>query len=234
MFCNHCGVQLGEGDKFCTHCGTAIPQMNLCSNCRAAVPEGAIFCGRCGTRVAKESWPEPKKETVGTNPVDTGTAPSATEQKPAAQQAEAATSQPNPGAYQNAAIPQTGYGIQQPQKYHMISQYAGEPTAGIAKASGTLLVYQDRLEFTKVFGNALGNVSVLGMAVAAREAQKDGKVEIYHFCDVQNAYVGKYMAVMPAVVLVLNNGRVVSFNGTFSAQSASTVVNTILYYKKNH
>ena len=61
--------------------------------------------------------------------------------------------------------------------------------------------------------------------------KEESSVEVFYYRDVQTAYVGKYAALMPAVVLVMNDGQVFSFNGTFTNQSASNITNTILYNK---
>lgn len=210
MFCNNCGNQINEGEKFCTQCGTPVPQERLCPSCQAKLPDGAIFCGQCGTKVGEA--PKVTPPGGGGNPY----------------------TQNNPGTYQNTGY-QAGYNPQQPQKYLLISKYVGEPTVGIAKATGTLAVYPDHLEYTKTLGNALGNLGLATMVAASHAEKKEGgKVEYYNYQDIQTAYVGKYMGINPAVVLVLNDGQVFSFNGTFTNQTASNIVNTILYYKGNH
>lgn len=210
MFCNKCGNQINEGDKFCTKCGTPVSQERLCPKCQCKLPDGAAFCGQCGAKVS---------ETPQFTPANSGSSSYVQNNS---------GYQPNPGYH-------AGFNPQQPQKYSMISKYVGEPTAGIAKATGTLAVYTDHLEYTKTFGSSLGNAfGLVGMAVAAKKANQDGKVEIYNYQDIQTTYVGKYMAMMPTVVLVMNDGQVFSFCGTFTNQTASNVVNTILYCKENH
>lgn len=51
MFCNNCGNQIGEGERFCSKCGTAIvieKKADTCPRCHATVEEGAKFCNKCG------------------------------------------------------------------------------------------------------------------------------------------------------------------------------------------
>ena len=223
MFCNKCGNQINDGEKFCTQCGTPVPQERLCPNCQNKLADNAIFCGQCGTKVGEVPQTAPVNNNSYTPPVY--------QQPQQTAYNQAAYSQP---AYQNNSGAQYNPAGPQPQKYSMISKYVGEPTAGIAKATGAFVVYADHIEFTKTLGNSLGNAfGLVGMAVAAKKASQDGKVEIYNFNDLQTAYVGKYMAMMPSVVLLFNDGQVLSFCGTFTNQTASNIVNTILYYKGN-
>ena len=214
MICNNCGHQLIEGDKFCPRCGTPIPQEKRCPQCQMILAEDDLFCRQCGTRydAAPQSDPQsyyPPHNQHNQNPFGGNT-----------------------NQYQNNGYNPVSHSAQ-PTKYMLISKYIGEPTVGIAKATGTLYVYQDRLEYVKQLGNALGGaMGALGIAAAAAKMKKEeSSVEVFYYRDVQTAYVGKYAALMPAVVLVMNDGQVFSFNGTFTNQSASNITNTILYNK---
>lgn len=216
MTCNNCGHQLNEGDKFCSQCGTPVPQEKRCSKCQAILADDDIFCSQCGTRYGAAPQPDPQPYYPPHNPHNQNTF----------------GGNANQSQYQNNGY-NPGYNPAQPKKHMLISKYIGEPTVGIAKATGTLYVYQDRLEYVKQLGNALGGgIGAIGMAAAANKMKKEeGKVEVFYFQDIQTAYVGKYAALMPAVVLVMNDGQVFSFNGSFTNQSAANIVNTILYNK---
>ena len=252
MFCTKCGTKIYDGDKFCTQCGTPAIREDLCPNCQSKLPEGAIYCGQCGTKVKNAPQPapapvvspavQPEQPTVQTPEPEPQFQPSPIQpvqpivQAPAPEpQFQPSPVQPVQPQYQPSPAPAYASPISaQPQKYSMISKYIGEPSVGIAKATGPLLVYPDRLEYTKSMGNALGNLSLVTMAAAAHAAKKDGKVEVYYYANIKNAYVGKYMGITPTVVIVLNDGQVLSFTGTFTNQSASSIVNTILSYKSSH
>ena len=54
MFCNNCGNQLQEGQRFCAKCGAEAAQAApaVCEKCGAELVEGAKFCNVCGTAVA--------------------------------------------------------------------------------------------------------------------------------------------------------------------------------------
>lgn len=57
-FCNYCGRELRDGDKFCVSCGHAVASMtpdktqesfiHKCPNCGEPLPEFAIRCASCG------------------------------------------------------------------------------------------------------------------------------------------------------------------------------------------
>ena len=123
----------------------------------------------------------------------------------------------------------------QPQKvqtYTMINKYNGEPFLGFIKASGTLSVYPEYLEFKMISGNVVLG-PIVSLIEAAVKAKKEGNVERYFYSDIKRSYVGKYVGIQPALVIVMKDGRKFSFAGTFTKQSAGRIVDTILSYKSN-
>lgn len=252
MFCTKCGTKIYDGDKFCTQCGTPAIWEDLCPNCQNKLPEGAIYCGQCGTKVKNDPQPAPdpvvSPAAQPVQPIVQAPTPEPQFQPSPIQPVQPFVQAPTPEPqfqpsplqpvqpqYQPSPAPSYASPISaQPQKYSMISKYIGEPSVGIAKATGPLLVYPDRLEYTKSMGNALGNLSLVTMVAASHAAQKDGKVEVYYYANIKNAYVGKYMGITPTLVIVLNDGQVLTFTGTFTNQSASSIVNTIMSYKSSH
>lgn len=228
MLCNNCGNQINEGDKFCTQCGTPVPQERLCPSCQTKLADNANFCPQCGTKVSDAPQAAPVNQNPYMPPVY---------QPQQATFNQAAYTQPtySQPAYQNNSGAQYNPAGPQPQKYYMASKYVGEPTVGIAKSSGTVAVFPDHIEYTKQFGNALSNLTLVTMIASARADKKaNGKVEFYPYQDIQTAYVGKYAGLMPTLVLIMNDGQIFSFAGPFTNQSASNIVNTILYYKNNN
>ena len=226
MFCKNCGKSLKTSDKFCSWCGIPIIQMRVCPQCQNKLTDNALYCEQCGTKVGRVQQTVPKRDTDFDGTATGYQANFETFQK--------SNVQTNMNMYQNFDTqPAPAFNSQQCQKYRMISKYEGEPTVGIAKSTGTLAVYSDHIEYTKKMGNALGNISLITMGAAARaEKKKGGAVELYSYEDIQTARLGKYMGLMSAVVLIFKNGQVISFNGTFTTQSANDIINTILRYKK--
>lgn len=77
------------------------------------------------------------------------------------------------------------------------SVYEGAPKVGIAKATGTIRLYSDRLEIENKLGNALGSVfGLVGVAAARKKARKEPntilllknltKIEIGKYCGAFN------------------------------------------------
>lgn len=235
--CPNCNALLADGDIFCGKCGTRVggnaqPVTDTAYESNDQQPYQPEPAAPYNYAPQQPYQPEPAApynyapqqpyQPEPASPYHYGT-----------QQSYQPGQNPAGGnAYQsNGYTP--GYSPTQPQQYKMISKYVGEPTVGIAKASGTLYVYLDRLEYVKTMGSSLGaSFGVVGMVIAANKMKKtEGNVDVFYFRDIQNAYVGKYAGLMPAVVLVLNDGQVFSFNGTFNNQKANDIVNTILRNK---
>lgn len=96
-------------------------------------------------------------------------------------------------------------------RIQMASKYEGEPTVGIAKATGDFIIYDDRVEFRRRMGNSAGALlGPAGMIVAAKKAPP---VETYKMDEIECIRVGKYLGVMPTLVIQLKDQRVFSFCG---------------------
>lgn len=106
---------------------------------------------------------------------------------------------------------------------NLTSKYEGTPNIGIAKATGTLSVYDDRIEFRKQIGNPLtrsfgsaalkGAFGTEGMVIAMRKVRKVTKdpVDIYPVSQIAQLRVGKYMSIYNTLVVLLRDGTTVSF-----------------------
>ena len=97
---------------------------------------------------------------------------------------------------------------------NMMSYYAGEPTVGIAKATGKLIVCEDEVMFIKQLGNALGNAfGLIGMGIAKSRSMKQGSTMRFKYDEIASARAAQYMGVMPMLVLEMKNGEKHSFAG---------------------
>lgn len=214
MNCRKCGAMLNEGARFCSQCGTEVktpePEVRYCEKCGAALKDVAVFCSQCGS------------------PVTRGPETQAAQEKPEAADEKAAVRE-------FKLCPQCGKKAEADEVYcsgcarllrlvtisgaellrmNMMSFYEGEPTVGVAKATGTLVIYDDKIVFEKKMGNSLGGAfGLIGMSIA-QKAVRENPVDTYLLSDVENVKESKYMAVMPMIVLTLKSGRVVSFCGT--------------------
>ena len=87
----------------------------------------------------------------------------------------------------------------------------GTPLAGYSAASGTLSVYQDRMEFKKKTGSALSaRGGEIGLRLSAAVA-KDDPIEVYELEQISELREGKYMRLYNTLVVAMKNGEVWSF-----------------------
>jgi len=195
----------------------------ICKNCGQTVPDGAKFCGSCGTRVQEErkggfcSICGAKLEPGAQFCASCGTK--------AGQAAVSGT-----GQDRGPAPAQKGSGklLFAPK---MFSMYAGEPKMGIAKATGQLSVYDDRLEFKKTTGNALGGAfGLVGMAVAQIKLNKD-PILIIPISQIVQLRAGKYSGVYNTLVVATRDGKTVSFCPAVPGSSTpQTIIDTLKPY----
>ncbi len=95
------------------------------------------------------------------------------------------------------------------RKYSVYSLYYGEPSVGVSKATGTLVLFNDRLELKKFFGNAAsGMFGTAGAIISYKMAKK--KDFIKYYSDIAEVRVGKYGGVYNTVVIVMSDGDVFS------------------------
>ena len=90
--------------------------------------------------------------------------------------------------------------------YKHISKYRGTPAAGYAQTIGVLSVFNNRLEFNRKAGDALLNLNVIGMALAAANP-----VETILLENISELKEGKYMGFYKTLVVTEKNGDIWSF-----------------------
>ena len=171
----------------------------FCTNCGTQLPDGSKFCSQCGA------------------PTNASQGAAAAPQQPAYQQP---TYQQQPvyqqPAYQQPAYPQQTYAPQATgallREADKVTRYSGGHAIGTVTGSGTLYVYDDRIEFYKKTGDQRGYMlgPVVG-AVMSMSSAKKNPVDVYDFRDIANVRPGKYAGLMGALVLELRTGKSVSF-----------------------
>lgn len=201
MFCQFCGKQLPDAAKFCPFCGNKLagaePAKPVCPTCGTQLQPGQLFCHECGTKTGTASGPTPTPDPI----------PAA---GPTPEPAPGPIPTPPPAPDPAPAPHKSGSG-QLLHTMKMASLYAGEPKVGLAKATGTLNIYDDRLEFHKKLGSSAGAMfGLVGMGVARSQAKKD-PVETYPLSQVAQCRLGKYGGVYNTLVAVMKDGTVVSF-----------------------
>lgn len=189
----------------------------VCKNCGHLVPGTAKFCGNCGTRVEEETG-KIFCSTCG-EPLEAGAkfCPSCGVKVEEETNSDTNTTPQGVGKLLTTL--------------KMVSLYEGEPKVGIAKASGPLSVYDDRLEFKKQMGNALGGAfGLVGMAVAQSKVKNDPLL-VYPVSQIAQLRVGKYGGVYNTLVVVMKDGTTVSFCPAAPASAApQSVIDSLSPY----
>ena len=188
MKCQYCGNEMSEGAKFCSLCGKKVIE--------AEPAPARRFCPSCG----QEGKPDMLFcEYCGARLTDK------------ARQAPA----PGPRPELKPRPLSSGRFL---MEAGMMSHYSGEPTVGIAKATGTLKIFDDRVEFHKKMGSSAGAMfGAVGMIIAANKMKQKGDLDIYRYRDVASVREGRYGGIYHTIVLVMKNGQVHSFAGTLNS-----------------
>ena len=188
MKCQYCGNEMSEGAKFCSLCGKKVIE--------AEPAPARRFCPSCG----REGKPDMLFcEYCGARLTDK------------ARQAPA----PGPRPELKPRPLSSGRFL---MEAGMMSYYSGEPTVGIAKATGTLKIFDDRVEFHKKMGSSAGAMfGAVGMIIAANKMKQEGDLDIYRYRDVASVREGRYGGIYHTIVLVMKNGQVHSFAGTLNS-----------------
>ena len=188
MKCQYCGNEMSEGAKFCSLCGKKVIE--------AEPAPARRFCPSCGQEA------EPGMlfcEYCGARLTDKA--------RPAPAPGPRPELKPRPLS-SGRFLMEAG----------MMSYYSGEPTVGIAKATGTLKIFDDRVEFHKKMGSSAGAMfGAVGMIIAANKMKQEGDLDIYRYRDVASVREGRYGGIYHTIVLVMKNGQVHSFAGTLNS-----------------
>ncbi len=188
MKCQYCGNEMSEGAKFCSLCGKKVIE--------AEPAPAKRFCPSCG----QEGKPDMLFcEYCGARLTDKA--------RPAPAPGPRPELKPRPSS-SGRFLMEAG----------MMSYYSGEPTVGIAKATGTLKIFDDRVEFHKKMGSSAGAMfGAVGMIIAANKMKQEGDLDIYRYRDVASVREGRYGGIYHTIVLVMKNGQVHSFAGTLNS-----------------
>jgi len=155
----------------------------ICKNCGQPISDGANFCGHCGEAVSKNCFCStcgaqlaPEDEFCRSCGKTVG----------------------------DTFINAKNVNAEPLDIMKYVSMYMGEPMAGYSAATGTLLIYADRLEFKKKKGSALSSRSGL-MGGIANALLKIDPIIIYPLNEIVELRIGKYLAAYNTLVVVLKD-----------------------------
>ncbi len=179
----------------------------LCPKCKAINADNAKFCSTCGQPLAVSTdrcaFCGAKLAPGAVFCSECGSKVQGGDKTPVKKASS------NSGSTQTPAKPKAAGKLLYPAK--QFAMYKGEPTIGISSAQGPLTVYDDRIEFKKTFGNALGaEFGLLGMALAKMKANKDPLLVI-PVSQIASLRVGSYGGVYKTLVVTQKDGEILSF-----------------------
>lgn len=191
----------------------------ICKSCGQEIPDSAKFCGHCGARAEiKSAQPAKKFCTICGEKLD------ASEQFCHSCGTKVGGSDPLPPIPSEPHISKAKSGGKLLTSLKMVSMYIGEPTVGVAKSTGTLSVYDDRLEYKKQIGNALTLVG----SIRAHVKIKEDPLIIMPLNQIVALRVGKYMGVYNTLAVSLCDGSTISFCPAVPASSEPQTIVALL------
>ena len=235
MKCQFCGKELPEDARFCSSCGNPVQQKKVCPKCGYEAEDDMVFCIRCGTRLSSGESEKPQP------------APSIKVCPQCGRQGEPhmafcqfcgvrlvekeARIQPEPIPTPEPKKPIEAASGRLLKTLKSMSMYKGEPTVGIAKATGELRIYDDHLEYIKKFGNAAaGMFGAVGMIAAASKMKKENPVEYFWYTQLSEVHEGRYGGVFHTLVLTDHSSQKHSFAGMASSADIQEAVALIRRY----
>ena len=190
MYCRFCGAQIPDDSRFCENCGSQL-----------GAPSGAPG-GQSGyTRQA--AAPAGQGGYASQEYGQTGFPPQTGSRQGYGQQENFAPNRGmGPAAASGALLMDAG----------KMTRYNGKGAVGPVTGSGTLTVFDDRLEYKKTTGDQRGFMfgPIVGNLVM-RNGIKNNPVDVYYYRDITSVTSGKYAGLTPTLVLNLRDGKAVSF-----------------------
>lgn len=174
-------------------------------------------------------------------PGEPAQAAAAPQQQPQSEKPETANAAPQPGMFVEAAeydtsrCPKCGTPIPNslskcplcgrprlreltiPYKLGMVSWYAGETKLGIAKATGSMTILNDRIEYKKNFGNTAAALTPYSAIYSLVKNNMDPK-EIFWLRDVAAVKESTYGLNIPSIVVTMRSGQVYTFATALNTQ----------------
>ena len=213
MICGHCGKENKDEARFCRGCGKEVSQIKkCCSACGNAVNENAKFCPSCGKEI--ETVAKPTKKICSNCGAEHPIEVSFCDQcgKFLATGMVSYVANDNNKIDSREEIVRTGNdtSVDIPFfKLSNVSLYEGERKVGVAKATGELTVFKNRLELKRQWGNAAANVTLVTMAIERNKAKKLPP-DIFLFSDILSVHRDNYLGVWSSLIVKMKNGRAIT------------------------
>ena len=210
MFCRFCGEQIPDNSRFCEKCGANLtapegsaqqPGYNQPGHSQSGYNQP----GYNQPGFSQPGYPQQGYGQQGFNQPGSGTG--AETQAFFGSNAQAFYGYAG-GAGMQRQMP-TGAKLRDAGK---MTRYNGKGAVGPVTGSGTLTVYDDRLEYYKTSGDQRGFMlgPIVGNLVA-RSGAKKNPLDVYYFRDIAGVSSGKYAGLLSTLVVSLKDGRSVSF-----------------------
>lgn len=204
-----------------------------CKKCGKVLPDSAAFCSKCGEKVIKETGILEKNASV--NELVCPNCGKTFEldnvfcdecgfklEVVSVKKSDNVTEHSSEEGQEQTIVKRNGAKL---YELNMMSKYAGKPKVGIAKSSGTLTVYSGCLEFRRILGNSF--LDPLG--IGDRLKNKD-RTEIYVLTDISKVYQGKYLGVMPTMIIEFKSGEIISFSGMHNSGDVENAIRILQKY----
>ncbi|MCR5371584.1 MAG: zinc-ribbon domain-containing protein [Clostridium sp.] len=217
MFCRYCGAMVPDDSRFCEQCGTQLSTANArgAQTPSAAVPPAQQF--QQGGYPQQSGFPQGGYPQQGGFPQGGYPQQGGFPQGGYTRQAGF----PQGGFAPQAGFAQGGYGA--PAGYTAatgallmdagkMTRYNGKGAIGPVTGSGTLCIYDDRLEYRKTSGDQRGfMLGPIAGNLIARGSAKKHPVDTYYFRDIARVDQGKYAGSLATLVIHKKDGKAVSF-----------------------
>ena len=173
-----------------------------CRFCGAQIPDDSRFCENCGSQLGAPSG-APGGQSGYTRQAAAPAGQGGYAFQGYGQQENFAPNRGmGPAAASGALLMDAG----------KMTRYNGKGAVGPVTGSGTLTVFDDRLEYKKTTGDQRGFMfgPIVGNLVM-RNGIKNNPVDVYYYRDITSVTSGKYAGLTPTLVLNLRDGKAVSF-----------------------
>ena len=233
MICPNCKKEVSKTSIYCGYCGKLLEktlEKKVCPACSLETEQDRIYCERCGT-LLKDMEEKTDAEKAGSQKKEKWTVAgrNAKEKKGQKWDYKAEKDQYKEEEQYKAEEDKSISGVLLKEEKNW-SLYDGEPMVGIAKASGTIQIYDKKLVYKKTMGSAIGAAfGVVGIMMAKKKMEEEGETVMeIPYTEIRKVRTGKYMGAYNTLVLELKNDDSLSFMPPFPASRLPEEIEEII------